>query len=241
MENVKEGNKTLKKVGNIVFYVVLAIVLIYAMFALFSNQDENRISFFGMTSMAVQTDSMEPTFEAGDLIFVDTSFDLEDLAADFDAGKKVVITFSSYDTELGNYYNTHTVINYTHNNGIYRFTTKGDNPDYAQDDRQVTGSEIYGVWTGNSWSNFGSFADGFTSFIKSGTGFFILIVLPALAFLGYEVYRFIKVYGEYSQKKGQSDRVAMQEAAVAEAKRQLEEEQKLKEKEETKEDVEEKE
>ena len=94
MENVKEKKNTLKKVGNIVFYVVLGIVLVYALFALFSNKEENQISFFGITSLAVQTDSMAPTFDEGDLIFIDTTFDVNELEVDD------VVTYNDFDEFL---------------------------------------------------------------------------------------------------------------------------------------------
>ncbi|MGE4572240.1 MAG: hypothetical protein AB7E09_05785, partial [Candidatus Izemoplasmatales bacterium] len=92
-----------------------------------------------------------------------------------------------------------------------------------------TADDIVGVWNGRSWSNFGSFVDGFTNFIKSSLGFFLLIVLPAVGFLAYEVVRFVKIYAEYNNKKTMEDRVKMQEEAIAEAKRQLEAEQKKQE------------
>jgi hypothetical protein len=57
----------------------------------------------------------------------------------------------------------------------------------------------------------------------------LLIVIPAVGFLAYEVFRFVKVYAEYNNQKQMTDRVKMQEEAIAEAKRQLEEEQKKKE------------
>lgn len=221
MENVKGKDNKLKLVGNIVFYVVLGIVLIYAIFALFSNKEENQISFLGITSLAVQSDSMAPTFEKGDLIFIDTSFDAQELE------EGDVITYLERDGDL-EYYNTHRIVE-VHDDGLLRFETKGDAaPEGDNDPIWKTADDVVGVWTGNSWGGFGSFVDGFTGFVKSSLGFFLLIVLPAVGFLAYEVVRFVKVYAEYNNKKQMSDRVKMQEEAVAEAKRQLEEEQKKK-------------
>lgn len=221
MENVKGKNNKLKLIGNIAFYVVLGIVLIYAIFALFSNKEENQISFLGITSLAVQSDSMAPTFNKGDLVFIDTTFDVEDLE------EGDVITYLERDGDL-EYYNTHRIVE-VHDDGLLRFETKGDAaPEGDNDPIWKTADDIVGVWTGNSWGGFGSFVDGFTGFVKSSLGFFLLIVLPAVGFLAYEVVRFVKVYAEYNNKKQMSDRVKMQEDAIAEAKRQLEEEQKKK-------------
>ena len=228
MENVKSKNDLLKKIGNIAFYVVLAIVVIYAVFALFSEKEENQISFFGITSLAVQSDSMSPTFDKGDLIFIDTDFD----ATELKVGD--VITYIEKDGAI-EYYNTHRIVE-VHTSGLLRFETKGDAASEDDDSDPVwkTSEDIVGVWSGRSWSNFGSFVDGFTGFVKSSLGFFILIVLPAVGFLAYEVFRFVKIYAEYNNKKTMEDRVKLQEEAIAEAKRRLEEEQK-KEKEEVKE------
>ncbi|HOP57668.1 MAG TPA: hypothetical protein PLD07_05380, partial [Bacillota bacterium] len=68
----------------------------------------------------------------------------------------------------------------------------------------------------------------FIDFLKSSTGFFLFIVLPCLAFLVYEIFRFVKVYSQYQVQKSMNDRVQMQEEALAAARAQLEQEQKEK-------------
>ncbi|MCF7924522.1 MAG: signal peptidase I [Candidatus Izimaplasma sp.] len=221
MEKVVKENQTLKKVLNIVFYVVLGIVFLYAMFALFSKKDENQFSFLGISSLAVQSDSMAPTFEEGDLIFIKTNFD----ASELEEGD--VITYKTFEiTSEGTveYYNTHRIVeDPTMVGDRYYFITSGDNTP-ANDRTGVFEDEIAGVWTERSWSNFGGFVDGITSFLKSSLGFFIMIVIPALAFLVYEVIRFVKIYSDYNVKKQTAERVKMQEEALEEAKKQLDEE-----------------
>lgn len=221
MENVKGKNSKLKKIGNIAFYVVLGIVVIYALFALFSEKEENQISFFGITSMSVQSDSMEPNFYEGDLIFITKDFKVSELE------EGDIITY--YDPQIDEY-NTHRIeLHEDLGNGTYRITTKGTNRDFVDSLRIIASDSnpdrIIGVWNGGKIGGFGSFVDGFTDFIKSSLGFFLLIVLPAVGFLAYEVVRFVKIYAEYNNKKTMEDRVKLQEEAIAEAKRQLEEEQ----------------
>ncbi len=223
MENVKKENKTLKKALNILFYVVIVIVFVYAMFALFSQKEDNSINFLGISSMSVQSDSMFPTFKEGDLIFIKTDFDVNDLV------KGDVITYrDSLITSEGlvEFYNTHRIDEVVDTGGLKRFITKGDN-NLTIDARQITSAEIYGVWTGRTWAGFGSFADGATDFLKSSLGFFLFIVVPCLALLVYEVVKFMKVYSEYNVHKHTQDRVKMQEEALAVAKAQLEAEAKL--------------
>ncbi|MDA3931919.1 MAG: signal peptidase I [Tenericutes bacterium] len=221
MENVVKEKQTLKKVLNIAFYVVLAIVFIYAMFALFSKKDDNLFSFLGITSLAVQSDSMKPEFEEGDLIFIRRNFDPADLEVDD------VITYKTFEiTDQGivEYYNTHRIIETPNpDEDRYYFRTAGDNTP-GIDPVPVDPEDIIGRWTGRSWSNFGGFVDGITTFLKSSLGFFLLIVIPALAFLIYEVFRFVKIYSDYNLKKQTVDRVKMQEDALEEAKKQLKKE-----------------
>ena len=219
MENAVKEKYTLKKLLNIAFYIVLAIIFVYSMFALFSKKDDNQFSFLGITSLAVQSNSMKPEFEEGDLIFIETNFD----PADLELGD--VITYKAFEiTDEGTieYYNTHRIIKEpTIVSDRYYFITSGDNtPD---DDRYgVFEGDISGVWNERSWSNFGGFVDGVTTFLKSSVGFFLLIVMPALAFLVYEVFHFIKIYSDYNYKKQTAERVKLQEEAIKEAKKQLE-------------------
>jgi len=79
MDNITKKKATWKLIGNIAFWVVLAFVFFYAVFALFTKQDENSSSFLGISTLSVQSDSMSPAFNTGDLIFVDTKFEFADL------------------------------------------------------------------------------------------------------------------------------------------------------------------
>ncbi|PKK94718.1 MAG: signal peptidase I [Tenericutes bacterium HGW-Tenericutes-5] len=217
-------NNKVKKILNITFYVVLFIVFVYAIFGLFSKKDGNSISFLGVTSMSVQSGSMSPTFEEGDLIFVNTDISTRDLLPGD------IITYQDFmvtDDGVVTYYNTHKIISIDKSTSVWRFETKGEaNAD--PDPRLILETEIYGQWTGKAWSGFGTFVDGFTNFLKSSLGFFLFIVVPCLALLVYEVIKFMKVYAEYNVQKSKEDRVKMQEEALAAARAQLEAEAQLK-------------
>lgn len=206
-----------KKVLNIAFWVLLALIFIYALMAIFSKQENNRMSFFGITSLSVQSDSMVPTFDEGDLIFVKSNFDPHEL----EVGD--VVTYEDYmvtDEGTIDYYNTHRITDIDKSSDTWRFTTQGDNVDQP-DSRQILESEIVAVWTGTAWGGFGSFADSMIGFVKSPTGFFIVLVIPAVAFLVYEVIRFVKIYAEYNEQKHAHERVMSHEQAIAAAKEQL--------------------
>ncbi len=213
MENTKSKTKTWKIVGNVVFWVVLVLVVLYSVVALFSEKDENQTTFLGMTAYTVESDSMEPEFYEGDLIFVKTDFDVADLDEDD------IITFRA--TEVTNegtrtYYNTHRIIDISDDR--VSFYTKGDNK--PADTDPVTANDIVGVYSGVHLRFMGAFID----FLKSSVGFLLFIVLPCLAFLVYEIVRFTKVYSQYQVQKTLSDRVKLQEEAIALAKAELEKE-----------------
>ena len=193
-------------------------------------------SVFGISALTVQSDSMLPAFNEGDLIFVKTKFEVAYLVEKFVNREKVVSTFRVMKTtETGTlvYDDTHTVKNISEVGGIYWFYTQGDNA--PADSSPVLGSEIVGVWTGKSWTGWGYFLDNTIGFLKSSTGFLLFIVLPCLAFLIYEIVRFTKIYSQYQLQKHQGDRIKLQEEAVAIPKMQLEKEMAEKAKQENKE------
>ncbi|MDD5293634.1 MAG: signal peptidase I [Candidatus Izemoplasmatales bacterium] len=225
MENtINPKKKTLKIVGNVVFWVVLVVVLVYSALALFSEKDDNMTSLFGISSLTVQSGSMSPTFDEGDLIFVRTNFDVAKLKADFEAGKTVVITFKAI--EAGEtYYNTHTVIDIEVIGSLTWFETRGDAAPLDETEK-ILSTSIVGVWNGTSWSGWGTFLDSFIGFLKSSIGFLLFIVLPCLIFLVYEIIRFTKIYSQYQVQKSIGDRVKFQEEALAIARAQLEAEKK---------------
>lgn len=237
MEENKTDNKKKYRIVNIIFWVVLAIVAIYAVVALTAT-DDGTTTIFGKTAFTVQTNSMAPTFEKGDLIYVDTDFNVDDIAVGD------VITFQAYIDVTGDgepewIYNSHRVIGIEEDvNGYLHFVTKGDN-NATQDDSTVHESQVIGIWTGKVTRNLGGIIDGIVGFLKSGTGFFIFIVVPCFAFLVYEVIRFVNVMSEYKTQQALADRVKISEEALAAARAQLEAEAKLeKEKKESKEEKE---
>ncbi|MBI9009145.1 MAG: signal peptidase I [Tenericutes bacterium] len=226
MNENKKRNKKKFKVANLIFWIVLAIVAIYSVVAITST-DDSVTSIFGQTALTVQTDSMAPTFEAGDLIYVDTEFDANDIEIGDVITYQILIDVDGDGTrEL--VYNSHRVVEISPgiNEKLY-FGTQGDN-NTSQDTGLTYEDHIVGVWNGKVTKNLGGIIDGIVGFLKSGTGFFIFIVLPCFAFLVYEVYKFVNVMADYKSQQTLESRVKLQEEAIAMAKKQLEEEAKLK-------------
>ena len=233
MEKNQSKKKSKYRIINIIFWVVLGIVAVYAVVALTSNSDGVH-SIFGKTAFTVQTNSMVPEFKKGDLIYDETNFNIDDI----EIGD--VITYQALIDVTGDgepewVYNSHRVIGIEEDiNGYLHFVTKGDN-NATQDESTVHESQVIGIWTGKVTKNIGGIIDGIVGFLKSGTGFFIFIVIPCFAFLVYEVVRFVGVMSEYKTQQALADRVKVSEEALAAARAQLEAEAQLeKEKQEKK-------
>ena len=223
-KNIK--NKKLNKTLNIVFWFVLGIVAVYAIIALTST-DDNVTSLFGKTAFTVQTNSMSPTFEKGDLIYVETDFSVDEIEIGDVISYKLFVDVTG--DGVGEWINnSHRVIEIEEDiNGYLHFTTQGDN-NALPDGDDVHESYIVGVWIEDGIvKNLGGIIDGIVGFLKSGTGFFIFIVIPCFTFLVYEIYKFIQVVTEYKTQQALSDRVKLQEEALALARAQLEEEARL--------------
>jgi signal peptidase len=221
MKDKKTIKKKSAKIANIVFWVVLAIVAIYSVVALTST-DDNVTSIFGQTAFTVQSNSMSPTFEKGDLIYVETDFELSEIeVGDVITYDMIIQNADGSETWI---FNSHRVTEITlGTNGYYYFYTQGDN-NSEPDSGYLTENFVRGVWNEKVTKNIGGVIDGIVGFLKSGTGFFIFIVLPCFGFLVYEIYRFIIVMTEYKTHQILESRVKLQEEAVALAKKQLEEE-----------------
>ncbi|HAQ56552.1 MAG TPA: signal peptidase I [Acholeplasmatales bacterium] len=227
MENTKQQKKGLKLALNIAFYAVLGLVVVYSVLALFSKQEYNSTSVFGISSLSVQSGSMSGTFEEGDLIFVNTNFNVDELEVDD------VITYRmqiDVDGDLITIYNSHRIVEIvTYDNGnTFWYRTQGD-ANALVDDDLVFENDVIGTWKGGKLSGFGSVIDGLIGFLKSPAGFFIFIVLPCFGFLVYEVIKFVRVVSDYNVQKAVGDKDQIRQEAIAAARAELEAERKAQE------------
>lgn len=175
--------KTLKKAAEILFsFVLWAVILMAALFTFttLATRDNNQVaSIAGFTPLTVASDSMAPTFRAGDLIFI--------RKCDTKALKEGdIITFHAI---INNEYalNTHRIAEIQEQNGARCYTTKGDNNAIA-DTHIISDGDIVGRYQGKL-PGFGKIVD----FLSSSMGFLLVIVLPLLVFFVYQVYHLITV------------------------------------------------
>lgn len=176
--------KAMKRAGTIVISVILwAIILLAALYAfttMATKDDQSVASILGYTPLVVETDSMKPTFESGDLIFIkkcDTS----------KLNEGDIITFH---TIIDNQYalNTHRIQKIDEVNGVRSYTTIGDNNNGIADQHVISDGDIVGKYVGHV-SGLGKVMN----FLSSSMGFLIVIVLPMLLFFIYQVYNLIMI------------------------------------------------
>ena len=176
--------KAMKRAGTIVISVILwAIILLAALYAfttMATKDDQNVASILGYTPLVVETNSMKPTFESGDLIFIkkcDTS----------KLNEGDIITFH---TIIDNQYalNTHRIQKIDEANGVRSYTTIGDNNNGVADQHVISDGDIVGKYIGHV-SGLGKVMN----FLSSSMGFLIVIVLPMLLFFIYQVYNLIMI------------------------------------------------
>ena len=180
-------NPVVKKILNIALDVVIAILVIFAVFismvAVSSNANQNVPQVFGYSPLSVQSGSMSPTFDDGDYIFVDTFENAEEAKQTLKKGD--VITFWTYENGH-RILNTHRIVTVVNHDGFLSYETKGDANSQA-DDVWITPGDVVGKYTGTSIPYMGDVMD----FLSSKWGFFCVILLPILLFTLYQVYRLV--------------------------------------------------
>lgn len=197
--------KAVKKAGTIVISVLLWIVILiaalYAFTTMATRDNQNVSSLLGYTPLVVKTNSMSPTFDAGDLIFIKK--------CDPDTLKEGDII--CFHTIIDNEYalNTHRIEKIDESNGVRSYTTMGDNNNGIADRHIISNGDIVGKYTGHLKK-----AGKVMDFLSSSTGFLIVIVIPMLLFFIYQVYNLIMI--SIRLKKVMAVEAAKEAAAQAE-------------------------
>ena len=145
-----------------------------------TKDDQNVASILGYTPLVVETDSMKPTFESGDLIFIKKC----------DTSKLKEGDIITFHTIIDNQYalNTHRIQKIDEANGVRSYTTIGDNNNGIADQHVISDGDIVGKYIGHV-SGLGKVMN----FLSSSMGFLIVIVLPMLLFFIYQVYNLIMI------------------------------------------------
>lgn len=176
---MKAAKKGITIIVSIVLWAIILLAALFAFTTLATRDEMNVSSLAGFTPMIVETDSMAPTFSAGDLILIRKTDPASLKEGD-------IITFH---TIIENQYalNTHRIDSIVEQNGMRSYITKGDNNDIP-DTHVIADGDIVGTYVGKV-SRLGKVM----KFLSSSVGFLVVIVLPLLLFFIYQIYNLIMV------------------------------------------------
>lgn len=182
-----------KKILNTVINVVLVIAIIMAAictYVSFVSTSGNGVpSIFGVRVFSIQTKSMYPTFEPGDLIFDSAVEDSSELEIG-----DIITYWTAIDGQR--VLNTHRIIQIYDGGGYRIFETQGDNNTIA-DALTVHESEVVGKYNGKKLDGVGKIFD----YLQTSTGFLLVIVIPVAIFFLYHLIQFFRVLFEYNNIK----------------------------------------
>ena len=189
MEKGKSSaKKILSIIGNTLIWLFVAFSVVITVLAFAAQASTDGIPTIGGTAiLTVQSPSMEPTFNMGDIIIG------KKLTEEQKAQLKVddIITFAAGDLngDGKDDLNTHRIIEVNEENGAVTYITKGDNNAF-QDNTPVRSENVVCLYKGTRIQKLGTFL----AFLQQPTGFLVVIVLPLLAFFIYELIIFIRKF-----------------------------------------------
>lgn len=177
----------LNKVVNVVLVIAIILAAVCTYISFVSSSGNGVPSILGIRPFSIQTDSMYPTFEPGDLI----------VSVDADGDELRTGDIITYWTVINGerVLNTHRITDIYDGGNHLIFATKGDNNTTA-DALTVHESEVVGKYVFRV-PGIGKVFD----FLQTSTGFFLIVVIPVFLFFIYHLVQFFKVLFEYQNIK----------------------------------------
>ena len=195
-EPVKAPSTAQRVIGIVVNVVlILAIVLaVMATYVSFSTQSGNVPAVFGLRLYSVQTTSMEPTLMKGDLVISTAVKEPKELKRN-----DIITYWTIIDGER--VLNTHRIVEISEVSGSLGFTTKGDN-NTTNDAQYVHQKDVVGKvgMIGDNYTRLSGVGKVF-DYLQTSQGFLLVVVIPVLIFLLYQLIQFFRVLFEYQNVK----------------------------------------
>ena len=218
MPQESKGKRIANTVVNVILVaaIILAAVCTYVSFV--STSGNGVPSVLGARIFSIQTESMYPTLEPGDLIF---DKGIKDTSA---LEKGDIIT---YWTVINGerVLNTHRIVEIYDGGGHLIFETQGDN-NTESDPLTVHESEVVGQYTGTRVKGLGKVFD----YLQTSTGFLLVVVIPVAIFFLYHLVQFFRVLFEYNNTKNrllyEMERGKAEDAAATENQKEKEDKRK---------------
>ncbi len=176
-----------KKILSMSVNVILFTLLIAMVFlVIISRASGGEPTLFGHQFKVVLSGSMEPTFQTGSVIAVDSEIDTANLE------KGDVITFAESENKLV----THRIIDVVQQGDALMFQTKGDNNENP-DQQLVLADNVVAEYTGVTVPYIGYFLD----FSNSQMGTALLLIVPGLLLIGYAFFSILGALREIDPKR----------------------------------------
>ncbi len=193
---------TVKKVVGIIVDVLIVLIFAVSLLVIIANagrKEGEQPSLFGYTFSAVQSDSMKPTFDVGDMV----------IGKKVDENTKIAVgdIISFYEIKNNQrIINTHRVIAIEMAGDFAWYYTMGDkvrlethgaidaevNKDsYGTDELPKTFDQVVAVYQ----THIGGIG-GFMDFLRKPVGFIFVIVLPIVLVILWQLYKLIVIYME---------------------------------------------
>ncbi len=138
IDKIQKENQRIHIIGRVIsaiLYIVLIPMIIFNFTLIiksFINPNKTP-DFFGYKSFVIVSGSMEPTIKKGDAIFIKEVPEEEIKTND-------IISFTQEETNV-----THRIVEITQENGIKKYTTKGDNNN-TEDKEKISYQNIEGKY-----------------------------------------------------------------------------------------------
>ena len=179
MLNKIKNNKALKIIGNIIYYILLALVILILAVVILQRVSKNNASIGGIRIFNIVTESMFPEYQIGDVLIskkiepskIKVGDDLVYLGTEQGFAGRVV---------------THRVVDIEESDGKYRFHTKGLANEV--EDPVVQENQIYGIVIYKTY-----ILSFITKIINNIYGFYFLIFIPLTILI---IVKFVKLRNE---------------------------------------------
>ena len=210
------ARKVLGIIGNVFLWIFVAFCALITVLAFAQTSSSYNVPSIGATTILnVQTDSMSPTFKAGDIIIGEKLDDAEAMQLKVDD----VITFAVDDLNGDGYrdLNTHRIIEIEKDasGAVTGYVTKGDNNPVEDTDTVLPGAVVC-KWNGTKIPSLGKFL----SFLQTPTGFLVVIVIPLVLFFLFElivfIRKFLAIKNEGKKQITQADEELIRQRAIEE-------------------------
>ena len=205
-----------KKIINTIVDIIVVLILIVSILVVvlsLTTKSQGVPNIFGYAPLSVESYSMEPTINKGDLIFAKVTNDI-----DYEYHEGDIVTFP-IEVQGVRTLNTHRIIEVIVDDGITYYKTQGDNLEaspVADEDLQ-TSDTIIAIYTGTKIP----FVGNALSFIRTQLGFFLCVLLPMILFFVYEAIRVIMNLIAYNKEKALAQaQEAVQNAELTEEQKQ---------------------